>query len=253
MKRDCVSVLFQTTKIQNFETNSQPILHRFQAHETVSDHKDTKFWNQFTTAEWNEIVLAYCFRPQRYKILKPIHNVVVAPPLVTLLFQTTKIQNFETNSQQGLNFDIYLLYCFRPQRYKILKPIHNHLLLLFRFFETVSDHKDTKFWNQFTTRRYGSLFSPQLFQTTKIQNFETNSQLLMSNIFCKVYCFRPQRYKILKPIHNSVNIYINFNTLFQTTKIQKLQLKVESWKLKVACGFGFTLRTLKTLKTFNWA
>jgi len=67
-------------------------------------------------------------------------------------------------------------YCFRPQRYKILKPIHNSQTVYQLAPLTVSDHKDTKFWNQFTTIESRCFFLLKLFQTTKIQNFETNSQ-----------------------------------------------------------------------------
>ena len=119
------SWLFQITKIQNFETNSQL------RQEQVDSNRD-------------------CFRSQRYKILKPIHNEVRFEHGCFLLFQITKIQNFETNSQ--------------------------HLRDLTFFEITVSDHKDTKFWNQFTTCSIFFSFQHLLFQITKIQNFETNSQ-----------------------------------------------------------------------------
>ena len=196
---------------------------------TVSDHKDTKFWNQFTTSPNDTFFYWNCFRPQRYKILKPIHNGFLITMIVVVtvsdhkdtkfwnqfttgvcknynilkLFQTTKIQNFETNSQQvsrkkwhfltvsdhkdtkfwnqfTTDFPLFpqLLYCFRPQRYKILKPIHNNTNLAIILWMTVSDHKDTKFWNQFTTVFCKLVMKNLLFQTTKIQNFETNSQQL---------------------------------------------------------------------------
>ena len=67
----------------------------------VSDYKDTNFWKQFTT--------------YRQK-----------PNSANPLFQTTKIQTFESNSQHG---DIYRLE-----------------------FSVVSDYKDTNFWKQFTTQ-----------------------------------------------------------------------------------------------------
>ena len=42
----------------------------------------------------------------------------------------------------------------------------------------------------------------QLFQTTKIQIFESNSQLMAHPIGNSESCFRLQRYKFLKAIHN---------------------------------------------------
>ena len=42
----------------------------------------------------------------------------------------------------------------------------------------------------------------QLFQTTKIQTFESNSQLVPGTPGKSAGCFRLQRYKLLKAIHN---------------------------------------------------
>ena len=42
----------------------------------------------------------------------------------------------------------------------------------------------------------------QLFQTTKIQIFESNSQLTLCRAITTYSCFRQQRYKFLKAIHN---------------------------------------------------
>ena len=162
-------LLFQITKIQNFETNSQLIPAILLHVDTVSDHKDTKFWNQFTT-----IIRHYSLK--------------------FVLFQITKIQNFETNSQH-FNDNLFhnktvsdhkdtkfwnqfttafalafsTVNCFRSQRYKILKPIHNWCKVRLCHYQTVSDHKDTKFWNQFTTRLDWIITNSILFQITKIQ------------------------------------------------------------------------------------
>ena len=167
--------------------------------------------------------VSYCFRPQRYKILKPIHNPLFLNTCSKALFQTTKIQNFETNSQHDLRASTKRSNCFRPQRYKILKPIHNCLLLLKICVFTVSDHKDTKFWNQFTTVFDQWDVISKLFQTTKIQNFETNSQHGMSH------------YEKLKTVsdHKDTKFWNQFTTLsyisyqsfklFQTTKIQNFE------------------------------
>ena len=92
------------------------------------------------------------------------------------LFQTTKIQTFESNSQQVTEIERFALSCFRLQRYKLLKAIHN------------------------LRRRNKSL--PKLFQTTKIQTFESNSQPSVKGSLCLCCCFRLQRYKLLKAIHN---------------------------------------------------
>ena len=87
--------LFQTTKIQIFESNSQlsrglPNLYRS------------------------------CFRLQRYKFLKAIHNRAVSGALRAV----------------G---------CFRLQRYKFLKAIHNAAGQALLSPLVVSDYKDTNF------------------------------------------------------------------------------------------------------------
>ena len=61
------------------------------------------------------------------------------------LFQTTKIQTFESNSQQRLACIYYLLCCFRLQRYKLLKAIHNFYRQNKNLRYVVSDYKDTNF------------------------------------------------------------------------------------------------------------
>ena len=44
--------------------------------------------------------MAGCFRLQRYKLLKAIHNNGETITIPVELFQTTKIQTFESNSQR---------------------------------------------------------------------------------------------------------------------------------------------------------
>ena len=117
-----------------------------------------------------------CFRLQRYKFLKAIHNSCCKFSYFCLLFQTTKIQIFESNSQPLSIYKFLFASCFRLQRYKFLKAIHN-------FYQHIASSKE-------------------LFQTTKIQIFESNSQRKSGNSVLKVRCFRLQRYKFLKAIHN---------------------------------------------------
>ena len=195
--------LFQTTKIQTFESNSQRL--RF--------------------VDW---LIASCFRLQRYKLLKAIHNVLrsITPTYAVVsdykdtnfwkqftteaiqrakieeLFQTTKIQTFESNSQLHRRISIAFNGCFRLQRYKLLKAIHNTSLPGLLQEHVVSDYKDTNFWKQFTTSVAEDEAKLRLFQTTKIQTFESNSQPIVWTKGGFFRCFRLQRYKLLKAIHN---------------------------------------------------
>ena len=61
------------------------------------------------------------------------------------LFQTTKIQIFESNSQPPLWCGAEILRCFRLQRYKFLKAIHNLPSTVLKRVNVVSDYKDTNF------------------------------------------------------------------------------------------------------------
>ena len=61
------------------------------------------------------------------------------------LFQTTKIQIFESNSQQPTTKASATLGCFRLQRYKFLKAIHNACYYTIDNDMVVSDYKDTNF------------------------------------------------------------------------------------------------------------
>ena len=199
--------LFQTTKIQTFESNSQPA-------DLVND------------------VVSGCFRLQRYKLLKAIHNVeyylYFLPYVVSdykdtnfwkqfttgsylsintiTLFQTTKIQTFESNSQRSRRWPPQSEGCFRLQRYKLLKAIHNEADAGAAPPGVVSDYKDTNFWKQFTTKYFKPEDYFELFQTTKIQTFESNSQRPWRWRSPRRSCFRLQRYKLLKAIHNRRNL-----------------------------------------------
>ena len=62
-----------------------------------------------------------------------------------LLFQTTKIQIFESNSQHATALLLDARRCFRLQRYKFLKAIHNVPYHYVKRSYVVSDYKDTNF------------------------------------------------------------------------------------------------------------
>ena len=62
-----------------------------------------------------------------------------------MLFQTTKIQIFESNSQQTRRIVPKEVCCFRQQRYKFLKAIHNTDYVIDVRAKVVSDNKDTNF------------------------------------------------------------------------------------------------------------
>ena len=125
------------------------------------------------------------------------------------MFQTTKIQTFESNSQLIAGNSPPVSSCFKLQRYKLLKAIHNLIPDTRSRPVVVSNDKDTNFWKQFTTLKDTYISCVVLFQTTKIQTFESNSQLCLERYLAVGSCFKLQRYKLLKVIHNcgSNNIF----------------------------------------------
>ena len=144
--------LFQTTKIQTFESNSQHIV----------DKSEVAVW----------------------------------------LFQTTKIQTFESNSQLICRLLNSYVCCFRLRKYKILKAIHNYCRVLSPPAYVVSDYENTKFWKQFTTRRFSRSLFISLFQTTKIQTFESNSQPFVRIHWAGMVISDYKDTNFLKAIHN---------------------------------------------------
>ena len=169
--------MFAVTKIQIFESNSQlqaqilanpqgcspsqrykflkaihnrrmPLL---PVRRDVRRHKDTNFWKQFTTEKLGKWLTLRCSPSQRYKFLKAIHNTGTFRRTVRRMFAVTKIQIFESNSQQGGVTEVMEVWCSPSQRYKFLKAIHNDVLTRYYSEVDVRRHKDTNFWKQFTT------------------------------------------------------------------------------------------------------
>ena len=119
-----------------------------------------------------------------------------------MLFQTTKIQIFESNSQPNLDGIIFYWRCFRLQRYKFLKAIHNGAGAATSFEVLFQTTKIQIFESNSQPAPASASPPPWLFQTTKIQIFESNSQQVNFNQESSGSCFRLQRYKFLKAIHN---------------------------------------------------
>ena len=197
--------MFAVTKIQIFESNSQlnrsPVFlprrcspsQRYKFLKAIHNrtviftrksldvrrHKDTNFWKQFTT------LLRYILEEK-------------------VMFAVTKIQIFESNSQQGRIILGVIWWCSPSQRYKFLKAIHNLPASTASFNWDVRRHKDTNFWKQFTTEFGFKKRLIEMFAVTKIQIFESNSQRLMQCLSISEGCSPSQRYKFLKAIHNRI-------------------------------------------------
>ena len=173
----CSTRLFQTTKIQIFESNSQLysgvylyIKWLFQTTKIQIFESNSQQDNKCSCQT------LCCFRLQRYKFLKAIHNHRPVRPEPGRVVSDYKDTNFWKQFTTWGMLSANIHSCFRLQRYKFLKAIHNSSCPSERNGSVVSDYKDTNFWKQFTTIDQTQKLMPELFQTTKIQIFESNSQ-----------------------------------------------------------------------------
>ena len=118
------------------------------------------------------------------------------------LFRISKIQFFESNSQRLLMSIVLAMSCSEYQRYNFLKAIHNLCWSVKYCKLVVQNIKDTIFWKQFTTQPVESPYTHPLFRISKIQFFESNSQLKVTTRLSWPSCSEYQRYNFLKAIHN---------------------------------------------------
>ena len=172
-------MMFAVTKIQIFESNSQQSCICKRNEQDVRRHKDTNFWKQFTTNAMFQAVEVQ-------------------------MFAVTKIQIFESNSQQSAKNKNRRPGCSPSQRYKFLKAIHNQSFFLLLRREDVRRHKDTNFWKQFTTKSPCGCVSLPMFAVTKIQIFESNSQRAITP---SIFLFDVRR-------HKDTNFWKQFTTRY---------------------------------------
>ena len=95
-----------------------------------------------------------------------------------------------------------MISCSEYQRYNFLKAIHNSSTPVMGMEMVVQNIKDTIFWKQFTTSFIGYVYVLPLFRISKIQFFESNSQLNVWGLSVYECCSEYQRYNFLKAIHN---------------------------------------------------
>ena len=92
--------LFIKSKIQFFESKSQPV-------------------------RWNSWYSFGCLSSQRYNFLKANHNQCLGTSYLNVLFIKSKIQFFESKSQQMCPCASACVGCLSSQRYNFLKANHN--------------------------------------------------------------------------------------------------------------------------------
>ena len=118
-----------------------------------------------------------CLSSQRYNFLKANHNSKLVGIAEPKLFIKSKIQFFESKSQQPTNTLFNWASCLSSQRYNFLKANHNDWRTISSPTVVVYQVKDTIFWKQITT-------------------FETSCTVSHS-------CLSSQRYNFLKANHNN--------------------------------------------------
>ena len=98
--------------------------------------------------------------------------------------------------------------------------------------------KDTIFWKQITTESVGVSQHAQLFIRSKIQFFESKSQLVNIHRLNFKCCLSDQRYNFLKANHNQPPLIIHHEKLFIRSKIQFFESKsqlISSFSLSSFC------------------
>ena len=169
-----------------------------------------------------------CLSSQRYNFLKANHNVITLQwhtknvvyqvkdtifwkqittqccnrRLFRLLFIKSKIQFFESKSQRTSTITLINFRCLSSQRYNFLKANHNIRNIRFLIDNVVYQVKDTIFWKQITTKVRRGLELNMLFIKSKIQFFESKSQLFPCGCLTLNCCLSSQRYNFLKANHN---------------------------------------------------
>ena len=197
----CVtSRLFIKSKIQFFESKSQPTEGACGWYMVVYQVKDTIFWKQITTVSTH----------------------LLRSPM---LFIKSKIQFFESKSQRLERNDHFPCRCLSSQRYNFLKANHNVKTVLTNSIDVVYQVKDTIFWKQITTRVTNRGSVPLLFIKSKIQFFESKSQRETYWRSVQVRCLSSQRYNFLKANHNDFAITSAKIMLFIKSKIQFFESK----------------------------
>ena len=213
----------------NFLKANHNVSENFTIFQVVVYHiKDTIFWKQITTQCLSPAHTPGCLSHQRYNFLKANHNIniaIVSRSVVVyhikdtifwkqittgpgrsinlnLLFITSKIQFFESKSQPIFLNSSFNSSCLSHQRYNFLKANHNYIRTQPDGIQVVYHIKDTIFWKQITTRRTWCLLTHQLFITSKIQFFESKSQLYLRTSGTEDGCLSHQRYNFLKANHN---------------------------------------------------
>ena len=169
--------MFAVTKIQIFESNSQhgrlpfrlsvrcspsqrykflkAIHNRVRIQKTpywdVRRHKDTNFWKQFTTQRRRQHLSFLMFAVTKIQIFESNSQQYILLPSGVKDVRRHKDTNFwkQFTTQTGIANNAR--WCSPSQRYKFLKAIHNCSSLLFFLQYDVRRHKDTNFWKQFTT------------------------------------------------------------------------------------------------------
>jgi len=153
--------------------------------------KDTIFWKQITTV---------------------IDSLSINPSL----FIKSKIQFFESKSQHRSRMVINVIRCLSSQRYNFLKANHNWKHYTYHYHYVVYQVKDTIFWKQITTLHLMQLRIYLLFIKSKIQFFESKSQLQRVLSEYDNCCLSSQRYNFLKANHNrSISMKLPINVVYQ--------------------------------------
>ena len=106
-----------------------------------------------------------------------------------------------------------------------MKANHNCYPEHIELIQVVYQVKDTIFWKQITTVLFKKNSAVKLFIKSKIQFFESKSQLRLHRAQTRYSCLSSQRYNFLKANHNCFAHLKNGRKLFIKSKIQFFESK----------------------------
>ena len=195
--------LFIKSKIQFFESKSQP---SEPPTEPANSCLSSQRYN-FLKANHNSIAVFTSRNLVVYQVKdtifwKQITTELAEASILDKLFIKSKIQFFESKSQQRDTISRNTFCCLSSQRYNFLKANHNVYPCVDKLNSVVYQVKDTIFWKQITTPYRNKQNLLGLFIKSKIQFFESKSQQYLCHPKNKNSCLSSQRYNFLKANHN---------------------------------------------------
>ena len=121
--------LLSITKLQNLKAIHNSRFSQGDRGWVVINHKTTKFESNSQRLGKSTKKIWSCYQSQNYKIWKQFTTVPYLYTVYPKLLSITKLQKFESNSQQQTRMFISRISCYQSQNYKIWKQFTTTFLM----------------------------------------------------------------------------------------------------------------------------